>query len=142
MNFYLPGNRKVNQAARRISICRRKPHSAILCSLNGTTFPHAGAGRVNPQVSLPQFYAQLKSSESGLASSEAASRLASLGPNDPQAARRQSIPRDLLGYFANPLVLILLLAALVSGVLGDVLNASIIVAVVLLSVGLNFLQSY
>jgi Mg2+-importing ATPase len=97
---------------------------------------------VNPQVSLPEFFSQLQSHESGLASSEAALRLASLGPNDPQSARRQSMAHEVVGYFANPLVLILLLAALVSGVLGDALNASIIVAVVLLSVGLNFVQSY
>jgi P-type Mg2+ transporter len=42
----------------------------------------------------------------------------------------------------NPLVLILLAASLVSGLLGEVLNATLIALMVVLSVGLNFVQVF
>jgi Mg2+-importing ATPase len=44
--------------------------------------------------------------------------------------------------FTNPLVLILLIASLATALLGDIVNASIIVAIVLLSIILDFAQTY
>ena len=49
---------------------------------------------------------------------------------------------QFLRLFLNPLVIILLLASAVSAFLGDVVNASIIVTIVLLSILLNFVQTY
>jgi hypothetical protein len=51
----------------------------------------------------------------GLTSQEAAQRLAQYGPNDPAPAKQRSIFSELLREFSNPLVLILLIAAVVSG---------------------------
>jgi magnesium-transporting ATPase (P-type) len=48
---------------------------------------------------------------------------------------------QLLGFFSNPLVIILLIAGVISAALGDLFNASIIATIVLLSVALNFVQS-
>ncbi len=48
----------------------------------------------------------------------------------------------LTSFFANPLVVILLIASLVSATLGDVVNASIIVVIVALSVVVNFVQTH
>jgi Mg2+-importing ATPase len=47
----------------------------------------------------------------------------------------------LLLLFANPLVIILLIASLVSATIGEVVNASIIIVIVLLSSALNFTQT-
>ncbi len=69
----------------------------------------------------------------GLSSSEAASRLLIDGPNEPLVHETAGLLRRLLSRFINPLVAILLLAALASAFLGDVANASIIGLVVLLS---------
>jgi P-type Mg2+ transporter len=49
---------------------------------------------------------------------------------------------QFLRLFLNPLVLILLMAGVASAILGDVVNASIIVTIVLLSILLNFFQTY
>ncbi len=78
----------------------------------------------------------------GLSGAEARDLLARTGPNEPGASRRTSGFTALLGFFANPLVLILLLASVVSAVLGERLNAAVIAAIVLLSVALNFVQTY
>jgi Mg2+-importing ATPase len=78
----------------------------------------------------------------GLSSSEAYNRLLRYGANELIATQRLSLLRQLLSLFANPLVIILLLASLVSGFVGETVNAFIIVIIVLLSITLNFIQSY
>jgi P-type Mg2+ transporter len=78
----------------------------------------------------------------GLTSAEANLRLAKFGPNEPATARRTATVFQLLLLFANPLAIILLAASAISAALGEVINASIIVLMVLLSVALNFVQTY
>jgi len=78
----------------------------------------------------------------GLTGAEANVRLAKFGPNEPAAARRSATIFQLLLLFANPLAIILLAAGVISAALGEVVNASIIVLMVLLSVALNFIQTY
>jgi len=62
---------------------------------------------------------------SGLTSEEAAARLVRFGKNEPAATRHNSILRELLHSLANPLVLILIGAATLSGFLGDAADAAI-----------------
>src|SRR5690348_62948 len=80
--------------------------------------------------------------DSGLTSDEAARRLAQYGPNEPVHVRRFSAVHQLFKLFATPLVLILLVAALLSAVLGQRADAGIIVTIVVLGVGLNFWQTF
>src|SRR5262249_47656311 len=77
----------------------------------------------------------------GLSSDEARRRLAEFGPNEPAPVQRATVVKQLLLLFANPLVIILLIASLVSAMIGDVVNASIIIVIVLLSGALNFIQT-
>ncbi len=78
----------------------------------------------------------------GLSSAEAASRLAEFGPNDPAPTKRDSPILDFLRLFLNPLVLVLLIAAIVSICLGEVTDAGIIIAIVVLSNTLDFTQTH
>src|SRR5215472_13293228 len=78
----------------------------------------------------------------GLTSAEAAARLAKYGPNEVETGRRFRVLREGFGLLANPLVLILLVAAIVSGFLGEPLDAAIIIVVVLVSVALDFFQVF
>ena len=80
--------------------------------------------------------------ETGLTSDEAARRLAQYGPNEAVHVRRFSALHQLFGLFASPLVLILLVAALLSSLLGQHADAGIIVTIVVLGVGLNFWQTF
>jgi len=79
---------------------------------------------------------------SGLTSVEATRRLAEYGPNEPMPKRRLSAAVEFGRLFANPLVLILLVASAVSAWLGEDVDAGIIAAIVLLSVIVDFWQSY
>jgi Mg2+-importing ATPase len=80
--------------------------------------------------------------EHGLTAAEAARQLAEFGPNLIETGSRFRLLRTGLGLLANPLVVILLVASIVSGVVGETLSAAIIVSIVLLSVALDFFQSF
>src|ERR1700687_3949633 len=80
--------------------------------------------------------------EQGLSSVEAARRLATYGPNEPAPVRRLSPVVQLFRLFANPLVVILLVASAIAASLGQQVDALIIVTMVVLGVSINFWQSY
>src|SRR5262249_48077165 len=73
---------------------------------------------------------------------EARRRGLECGPNEPARPRRGVGIAQFLHFLANPLVIILLLASVVSAGLGEGVNAALIVLMVALSVVLNFVQSY
>jgi magnesium-transporting ATPase (P-type) len=60
----------------------------------------------------------MSSHESGLSSIEAARRLAAYDPNEPAPIRHFSALVELFHLFANPLVIILLVATAIAGSLG------------------------
>jgi P-type Mg2+ transporter len=78
----------------------------------------------------------------GLTSAEAEERLKQFGPNDAAPARRHSALAELVLLFANPLVIILLIAAILSGFVGQLLDAGIIVGMVVIGIAVNFYQTY
>lgn len=78
----------------------------------------------------------------GLSISEVKKRQAAYGPNVLQDEMKSSAVRALLARFKNPLVIILLLAASLSLFFGDKGSFTIIVVIVLLSVGLDFFNTY
>lgn len=93
-------------------------------------------------LGTPAVLKELRSSERGLTNEEALRRLAEAGPNEPAPARRAGVVWQLLVLFANPLVLILLIASVVSACTGDIGSALIIVVIVLLGVVVSFVQTY
>src|SRR5512138_1910259 len=84
----------------------------------------------------------LASTTEGLTQAEAAARLKEYGPNALQERRHATALTLFLGQFRSPLVLILVFAAIVSAALGEWVDASIVLAVVLGSTILGFTQEY
>ena len=78
----------------------------------------------------------------GLTAAEAARRLAEYGPNDPAPSRQRSTIVALLLLFLNPLAIVLLIAAVFSAFLGQPVDATIIVSVVIIGNAINFWQTY
>ncbi len=107
------------------------------------TQEHSGEGKAaSHTLSVKKLFEQLESSEQGLTSEEARKQQEKYGPNDTTGVKRISAVVQFLRLFLNPLVAILLFAGLVSAILGDWINASIIVTIVVLSNILNFVQTY
>jgi Mg2+-importing ATPase len=78
----------------------------------------------------------------GLTAQEAEARLEQFGPNESAATQQHSFLSDLLHEFKNPLVLILIIAAIASAFLGEKVDAGIIGVIVLLSAAINLTQTY
>jgi Mg2+-importing ATPase len=65
-----------------------------------------------------------------------------VGPNEPGAGAGRSLATELLLLLLNPLAIVLLVASAVSVVVGERLDAAVIALMVVLSVLVNFFQTY
>ena len=83
----------------------------------------------------------LESGPGGLTSHEAARRLERYGPNELREGGKKSTFRIFLEQFADFLVIILILAAVVSAVLGDVESTVVILAVITMNAVLGTVQT-
>lgn len=83
---------------------------------------------------------ELDAAPAGLGAEAAARRLDRDGPNRITDPSRPPLVRLLLARLRNPLVLVLLGAALLSGLTGDLTGCAIIATLVLLSVGIDLVQ--
>ena len=108
--------------------------------MHGTSLPPLATDPA--QAPQARVFALLDSGAAGLTTSEAERRLIAHGPNEAQADLRANPFATLIELFGNPLVLMLLAAATLSGVLGDRIGAGIIVAMVVSSVTLNYVLSH
>jgi P-type Mg2+ transporter len=89
-----------------------------------------------------KLFADLDSSKDGLQPAEAGQRLKKYGLNSIKAKQQATALNLLLSQFKSPLVLILIFAAIVSGIVQEWVDASIILAIVLGSTILGFIQEY
>lgn len=78
--------------------------------------------------------------EHGLTDAEAAERLSRLGPNRLPTARRESVVLRFLRQLADPLVYVLVAAGIAAAVLGEVVDAAVIGAVVVANAVIGFVQ--
>ncbi|HEX2734391.1 MAG TPA: cation-transporting P-type ATPase, partial [Polyangiaceae bacterium] len=78
----------------------------------------------------------------GLSEAEASKRLAADGPNVLGSGKRSTLLRQLAARFNNPLVVLLLAASAMSAATGDIVSATIIVVMVMLSVSMDFVQEH
>jgi Mg2+-importing ATPase len=93
----------------------------------------------DPQLEL---FSRLRANPAGLTSEEARRRLGLYGPNSLVRQSRFAALTALLRFLINPLVIILLFASGISLALGDPVGGLIIIAMVLLSVLLNFFMEF
>jgi len=78
----------------------------------------------------------------GLTTNQASARLQSVGRNVVAEGHRRSVALELLLRFRNPLTLLLIGSAAVSGATGDATSAVVIGLMVLLSVVMDFVQEH
>jgi Ca2+-transporting ATPase len=80
--------------------------------------------------------------ESGLSTSEAAARLVVSGPNEFESDRPPTILKLVANQLADFMIGILILAALISGFLGDIVDTIAILIIVLLNAAVGVFQEY
>src|SRR4030043_570184 len=89
-----------------------------------------------------QLLSNLHTSRDGLQTVDAEQRLKQYGLNAISAQQQATALRLLLSQFKSPLVLILIFAAISSGIVGEWVDAIIVIATVLGSTVLGFVQEY
>ena len=78
----------------------------------------------------------------GLKSAEAVARRASFGANEIPQGRGRSLPGMLIGQFRDFMILVLLAAAIISGIVGEPQDAIAILVIVLLNAVVGVVQEY
>jgi len=91
---------------------------------------------------IAALFDRVQGSAAGLTSVEATARLARFGPNTVADAPHMRIAVKVAKRFAEPLIAILLVAAAISGLTGDVASFVIILLVVVLSIILDVVQEH
>ncbi len=119
-----------------------------LPNLTTSTPPKAGqqVAQVTPaaywSLAPELLFSALNTSNKGLQPADAEQRLKKYGLNSIRAQPQATALRLLLSQFRSPLVLILIFAAIISGIVGEWLDASIVLAIVFGSTILGFVQEY
>jgi P-type Ca2+ transporter type 2C len=78
--------------------------------------------------------------QKGLSESEAKERLTKYGYNQLDAAKKKNFLITILDQFKDVMIIILIIAAIISGLLGEVVDASIIMAIVIINAILGYIQ--
>ena len=86
--------------------------------------------------------AQLGSTTKGLSAQLAEQRLATNGPNELKEGKRISPWQIFLGQFKSLIVWILIVAGIISGLLGEAVDAIAILAIVVLNAVIGFYQEF
>jgi Mg2+-importing ATPase len=94
------------------------------------------------KLSLTELYQKLNSKPEGLSTAEAINRSAILGYNQISGIKKINLFVQFLSYFKDPLIIILIVAAIISGLTGQIKSTIIILSMVFLSVLLNFYQEH
>lgn len=85
-------------------------------------------------------FEQVQSSEKGLMSTEAEKRMAEYGPNQLNKGKSKSLLVKFLEQFKDFMIIVLLAAAVISGIFGDITDSIIILVVVILNAILGVFQ--
>ena len=99
-------------------------------------------GKAWHSQSVEAVLAQLASTADGLSSQEAAQRLAINGANELKEGKPISLLQMFLGQFKSLIIWILIAAGVISGVLGEVVDAIAILAIVVLNAVIGFYQEF
>ena len=102
--------------------------------------PEARASRPWQSMPLSQVLADLDTSAQGLSPEEAHERLAKHGPNELTAKKPRTLGQMIREQVMDPMILILLAAAVLSGLLQEWVEAGIIAAIVVVNATIGIVQ--
>ena len=100
--------------------------------------------QAEPVYQLPteEVLAKMQSQQQGLSTAEASERLKTLGPNSLPKARQLTLWRIIVHQVANPLILILAVAAVACVFIGEIADAFFVVLVILINSVIGTYQEY
>ena len=94
------------------------------------------------KLNIEETFKELGTNQQGLSATAAQEKLLQTGPNELQEGKKKSIALMLLAQFKDVMILILLAAAIIAGIVGDLTDTIVILIIVLLNAFLGFFQEY
>jgi len=94
------------------------------------------------QLTTAEVYAKMGTSDKGLTMDAVAQKMEEFGPNELLEKKKKPAWRIFLLQFRDFMILVLIAAAIISGFIGDLTDAMIILVIVLLNAILGFVQEY
>lgn len=94
------------------------------------------------QMEIEEVLKELSTSKDGLSSEEAKKRLLKYGENELVEEKKEGPLRLFLNQFMDVLIILLIVAALVSYFIGDLLDSTVILFVVVVNAIIGFMQEY
>jgi Ca2+-transporting ATPase len=101
-----------------------------------------GEGMNWHQRDIEDILDELRSSESGLSADEARKRLEEYGPNVIREEKKKGPFMMFLDQFRDFMIIVLIAAAVISGIVGEFSDAIAIIVIVILNAVLGFVQEY
>ena len=93
-------------------------------------------------LSITEIAELLKSTPSGISNSIALQRLSEYGKNEIEDKRKKTILQMVLHQLTDFMILVLIVVAIVSGILGDLTDTIIILAIIIINAAVGFIQEY
>ncbi len=91
---------------------------------------------------IEETYKTLQSASRGLSSEEARKRLHEHGPNELKEVKKRTLLLMFLDQFKDFMIMVLIAAAIVSGLIGEMVDTIAIVVIVILNAIIGFVQEY
>jgi Ca2+-transporting ATPase len=93
-------------------------------------------------LDIAKVYSETRSSEKGLSASSVEEARSKFGSNELREKKKKPIWLIFLSQFKDFMILVLAAAALISGLIGDIVDTIIILVIVLLNAVIGFVQEY
>jgi P-type Ca2+ transporter type 2C len=94
------------------------------------------------KLSIQEVFELLGTNQQGLHSAMAEERLIEYGRNELDTGKKKSIAILFFEQFKDLMIIILMVAALISGIIGDLIDTIVILIIVVLNAFLGFFQQY
>jgi Ca2+-transporting ATPase len=94
------------------------------------------------QLSVEKSIESLGSQPGGLTTAQVESMRLKYGPNELEEVKKRTIASILLGQFKDVMIIILLIAAIISGIIGELTDTIVILVIVILNALVGFFQEY
>lgn len=94
------------------------------------------------QKELKEILEELQTSSTGLSEEEAKKRLEEFGPNELEEKKKKTPLGIFINQFKDFMILVLMVAAVISGIAGDLTDTIIILVIVVLNAVIGFIQEY
>ncbi len=107
-----------------------------------TSSPKSDSGKKWHEMPIGNTLKSLGTTEKGLSESEAKSRLERFGLNEIRRERKINKFKIFLNQFKSPLVIILIIATLLSALIGEILDSIVILIILIFNAGFGFFQEY